>query len=184
MKTRGIVALAALLLLAQGALGTETPGPSACDPACGSVDACARCGRHGPCVAKKCQLQCGVEKIKRHCWVVECEEFCPLLPGRRDGCDCGQCESCCPRARSCGCRQGDCCDQCGPRKEYVTPRCGHPRCVKKLVKKEYECEVPTYKCVVAYLCDQCCAGGGAPAAKPAAPASPTPAPLPPIPPKP
>ena len=33
-----------------------------------------------------------------------------------------------------GCR--DCCDKCPP------PRCGHPKCVKKLVKKEYQVEVP------------------------------------------
>ena len=43
------------------------------------------------------------------------------------------------------------CDDCPP-----PPRCGQPKCVKKLVKKEYQVEVPVYKCVVRYLCPECC----------------------------
>jgi hypothetical protein len=64
-----------------------------------------------------------MKKEKKTCWCVECQEICPLMPGCRD-----------------------CCDKCPP------PRCGRPKTVKKLVKKEYEVEVPVYKCVVRHLC--------------------------------
>jgi hypothetical protein len=39
------------------------------------------------------------------------------------------------------------------------PKCGHVRCKKKLLKKEYECEVPVYECVVKYLCSDCSENG-------------------------
>jgi hypothetical protein len=52
--------------------------------------------------------------------------------------------------------------------------------VKKLVKKEYQVEVPIYKCVVVYLC-AACVSGDTPAAAPAAPNKPPLAPLPPSP---
>jgi hypothetical protein len=52
---------------------------------------------------------------------------------------------------------------------------------KTLVKKEYECERPKYKCVVQYLCPECAACGGNTVPAPAdgtKSASPTPAPTP------
>jgi hypothetical protein len=52
---------------------------------------------------------------------------------------------------------------------------------KTLVKKEYECERPKYKCVVQYLCPECNSGSGGAAPIPAEgakPAAPTPAPAP------
>ena len=97
----------------------------------GETTCCDRCGRHAACVEKACQVVCEMKKETKTCWCVECQEICPLMPGCRHGC----CE-------------------CPP-----PPRCGHPKCVKKLVKKEYQVEVPVYKCVVLHLCPDCCNGG-------------------------
>ena len=82
------------------------------------------------CVKQVCQIVCEMKKETKTCWCVECKEICPLMPGCHHGC----------------------CD-CPP------PRCGHPKCVKKLVKKEYQVDVPVYKCVVLHLCPECCNGG-------------------------
>jgi hypothetical protein len=70
----------------------------------------------------------------------------------------------------------DCCDKCPP------PRCGNPKSVQKLVKKEYQVEKPVYKCVVCNLCPDC-ANGNAPTAAPNLPPAPatSAAPLPPAP---
>jgi len=172
MRTLGlIVTLAASGLIAPPALagdgacadplcaakaGCPDPGP------CGDPGCCACCGRRVECHPKACQLQCGVAKEKKHVWCVEREEFCPLLPGRRDPC-CDRCgEDCC----------GDCCDHCC--KANPLPRCGRAKCVQKLVKKEYEVEKPVYKCVVQYLCEHCCQKQPtlAPKAAPSAPLPP------------
>ena len=123
----------------------------AADP--GGPDCCARCGCHAACVQKTCQLVCGVKKETKSYWCVECSEFCTLMPGRRDCCECGQPE----------------------------PRCGHSKCVKKLVKKEYQVEVPVYKCVVAYVCPTCAKGPSSGSVT--VPAAPTPPSIP-LPPKP
>jgi hypothetical protein len=102
--------------------------PAAASDAIGEPNCCARCGCHVCCSQKTCQLVCGVKKETRTSWSVQCQEFCPLLPG-------------CYAHR---------CDECQP-----PPRCGRPKCVKTLVKHEYEVEVPVYKCVVLYLCPRC-----------------------------
>jgi hypothetical protein len=128
-----------LLLLA--ILGWAVPSTAAKDDG-GGPTCCARCGRHSACVQKACQLICDVKKETKTYWCVEWEEFCPLLPGRRDGAG-----------------------ECPP-----LPRCGAPKCVKKLVKKEYQVETPIYKCVVMYLCPECADGeASSPAAVPSAP---------------
>lgn len=122
----------------------------------GSATCCDQCGRHTACVQKTCQVVCEVKKETRTCWCVECTEICPLLPGFRD----------------CG-------DKCPP-----PPRCGNPKCVKKLVKKEYQVEVPVYRCVVRNLCQECLKGGSItnpPGATPGPPAAPTAPPMPPAP---
>jgi hypothetical protein len=139
------------LLLILAALGLAIRPAAAKDDA-GGTNCCAGCGRHAACVQKTCQLVCEVKKETKTYFCVTCEEFCPLLPGHRDRCECGQPE----------------------------PRCGHSKCVKKLVKKEYQVEVPIYKCVVVYLCPAC-VSGDTPAAAPAAPSKPPLAPLPPTP---
>jgi hypothetical protein len=57
----------------------------------------------------------------------------------------------------------------------VEPKCGQTRCKKTLTRKEYECEVPSYKCVVAYLCPTCASksdGSGMATAEPPAAAGP------------
>jgi hypothetical protein len=100
----------------------------------GKPNCCAHCARQVACMQKTCQVVCDVKKETKTYWTVECQEICPLLPGHHD------CQSCCP----------------------PPPRCGEPKCVKKLVKKEYQVEVPIYKCVVKYLCMDCRNGAGAP----------------------
>ena len=120
----------------------------------GTTTCCDRCGRHAACVEKTCQVVCEMKKETKTCWCVECQEICPLMPGCHHGC----CE-------------------CPP-----PPRCGHPKCVKKLVKKEYQVEVPVYKCVVRHLCPDCCNGGptNSPERRPSSAQRPAPA-IPPAP---
>ena len=57
------------------------------------------------------------------------------------------------------------------------------KCVKKLVKKEYQVEVPVYKCVVLHLCPECCNGGptNTPRTAPNPPHAPLPPAIPPAP---
>lgn len=145
---------AIILLLGILALGSRAATAGCHDKA----TCCDRCGRQGPCVETVCQVQCGTKKETKTCWCVECQDFCPLMPGCHDKCS-----------------------DCPP-----TPQCGHPRTIKKLVKKEYQVDVPVYKCVVQHLCTDCCNGGTSnviapsPTPAPAAPVKPT-APLPPPP---
>ncbi len=129
---------------------------------CGAAR-CARCGCHDPCLQKVCQLVCEIKKETKTYWCVECQEMCPLLPGCHHGCECPP-----------------------------LPHCGHPKTIKKLVKKEYQVDVPVYKCIVRYLCPSCSsvvsparteAAPGPPTGAPtlAPPPAPTPTPLPPPP---
>jgi hypothetical protein len=150
-------------ILLLGVLATCGHSRAATDCADGMA-CCQRCGRPAACVETVCQVVCEVKKETKTCWCVECQEICPLLPG---------------------CKHESC--ECPP-----PPRCGHPKCVKKLVKKEYQVETPVYKCVVQHWCADCCRGGSSdvPAAAPRsapAPASrampPAPIPAPPASPK-
>lgn len=149
-RTLGLsVAIAACLVFA---------GQASAGDCCGAPDCCAACGGRRPCQKKVCEVVCGTETVKKYCWCVEHEEFCVPLPG------CG------PRRRTCvSCDAPNCdgsCDTCcesgGKRSWFsiclVPPKCGRVRCRKKLVKKEYECEVPVYECVVKYLCGDCSSG--------------------------
>ncbi len=131
-------------------------GPSSAAAAhAGGPTCCDQCGRHVPCV-ETCQIIREVKKEMKTTWTVEYQDICPLMPGYRHG-------------------SGDC---------PPAPRPGHPKRVKKLVKKEREVEVPVYKCVVRYLCPDClrgatAAGRGAGGSQPAAPPGPTDRPSPP-----
>jgi hypothetical protein len=132
--------------------------PATATDCTGGTACCDQCGRHVPCVEKTCQVVCEIKLETKTCWCVECQEICPLMPGCRHGC----CE-------------------CPP-----PPRCGHPKCVKKLVKKEYQVEVPVYKCVVRHLCSECLRGEPAaiPSGAPQPPAAPAVPAMPPAPPSP
>jgi hypothetical protein len=156
MRSLVFAMTAGLLLPAAARAGDACSAAAACDPA-----ACAAPGDCDPgccehCGARKvCKVVCEMKKVRKTVWAVECEEFCPLLPRLcRDGDPC--CDPCQPacRDRKCGkCR--DCCDPCAEieGRKYVPPKCGKLRTVKKLVRKEIECEVPGYKCVV--VCPRC-----------------------------
>lgn len=186
MRFCGVLAtMAAVLLIARPAsAGDCAQAPS------GGPDCCAQCGCKAACQKKVCQVVCDKKKEKKTRWVVKCEEFCAPLPsliGRGCG-ECGDCGACETSQGDAGCatcaQSGQCCPTC-KEKKLVPPKCGKVRTKKTLVKEEYEVEVPAYKCVVVYLCGQCCeagaagAGAGCAAETGKAPAAgPTPAPAP------
>jgi hypothetical protein len=153
----------AITLLLAAAFGLISQRVGAAEAACDdSTPCCDQCGCHSACLQKTCQVVCEMKKETKSCWCVECTEICPLMPG---------------------CRQ--CCDDCPP-----PPRCGNPKTVKKLVKKEYQVEKPVYKCVVCNLCPECAGAapnGNIPAVAPNPPPAPAPSAdqsLPPMPPPP
>ena len=147
-------------------------------------DCCSRCSVRTHCQQFTCQVVCEMKDVKKTCWVVECEEFAPLLPGCRQRCKAGRCG-----VASCGsggcevasCGSGGCgtasCGKCD-----VPPRCGKARVKKKLVKKSTTVKVPVYKTVVQNLCTACCGAGSGESATDAdskkASASPSVAPAP------
>jgi hypothetical protein len=179
-----VISLAAMAFLARAAVAGD--GCGAGPENCGTLNCCAKCGCRAACQPKVCQVVCEIKKETKYCWCVECKDFCPLLPTllRRDGCDeaaadgksCG--EGCKDGCKECG---GEGCGHC-PN----PPHCGRSREIKTLVKREYQVDVPVYKCVTQYLCSACasCAASQAEKAAPAPtmappkPANPAPAPMP------
>ena len=100
----------------------------AADNGCGhSAPCCDRCGSHTTCLQQTWCTVCEMQKETRSCWCIECQEICTLLPGCHHRCE-----------------------ECQP-----PPRCGRSICVKKLVRKQYQVDVPVYRCVVLHLCPQC-----------------------------
>ena len=178
------------LLVAGAAVAADCRiAPACCDPgACTKAQDCCRI-----CQCKKvCKVVCEMKQVKKHVWVVECEEFCAPLPGLGRGCaPCGDtyCEPACCED---GCGGQSCSNPCASLcRPMVPPKCGRVRCRKKLVKKEVVCEVPAYKCVVVCCGCGCCEGGcqearGCHGETDASPEPPTPAetagvaPLPPV----
>ncbi|MDZ7616519.1 MAG: hypothetical protein U1E05_05900 [Patescibacteria group bacterium] len=139
-----------------------TPAVEACDPGCG-----------GPGVRKVCKVVVEMKKVKKHVWVCECEEHCTGLPGTGlfsrwlDGSgSCSDSAACEPACGGCGT-----CDPCDAVRAqlHCPPKCGPVRTRKKLVKKEVECEVPSYKCVAVSVpaCRAGCCGGNEAANVPA-----------------
>ena len=107
------------------------------------------------------KIVCEMKKVTKTVWAVECEEFCSLLPGRPTGRCCSK-TACRDRQNCGGCDSYGNSGSCGkdPCKSVrsagmVPPKCGSVRCKKKLVKKQIDCEVPVYKCVVV-PCSSCC----------------------------
>jgi len=149
------------------------------DGCCGAPEECGRCGCHAAC-QKYCKMVPDVKEVKKHVWVVKCEDFCAPLPGCGGKRGCGACGD--------GCGDESCASGCGAHCD----RCGCVRTKKTLEKKEIVEKIQCWKCVVVYACgdcgDGCCAEGMAPVKAgetlPAAPLPPGPrAPLPPPPPK-
>ena len=121
------------------------------------------------CNAKTCQVVCDMVKVKKTVWVVECEEFCPMLPGCRNNTCRSGCRQGCGHGMACrSCSGKDSCDPCAALQNrlFVPPKSGHARSRKKLVKKTITCEVPVYRSVVADSCSECGTGEAAPAAAP------------------
>ena len=150
------------LLAANVAVTANCGAPQCCDEpaACGPQDCCAKCGSQ-----RACKVICQTKKIEKTVWAVECDEVCLPLP-RCDGCRLGckdPCNACCEA--SCG-KGGKCggCKLCGGDpcaalkcRKIVPPKCGKPRCRKRLVKKTVVCEVPIYKCIP--VCPRGCGNG-------------------------
>ncbi len=190
MRTIALSLAVGWLIANMAIAGDECKTPAACQEVqtCGSPDHCGRCGRSG-CCDKYCKVVCETKEIKKHVWVVKCEEYCTSLPGCKHGCHCGQCDACnatgectieSPKCEGCG--KGKC-DPCAAEKNkcIVPPKCGKVREKKTLEKKEIICKVPSYKCVVVYACQNCAGQDcGTKQAAPEAvkPAAPTPAPAP------
>ena len=152
--------VAACLLLSNVAEAAGGCGTSACGI---QSHSCRSCG------ATTCQVVCEMVKVKKTVWVVECEEFCPLLPGcRPKPCRTG-CEQGCGADLACGTGCGK--DPCAAlnNRIIVPPKSGKARTRKKLVKKEVTCEVPVYRTVVADYCSACGMSEPTPVAAPAAP---------------
>jgi len=174
MKTL-FMSMAAILLVAGSAQAIER---------CGSVGDCVCCGK------KNCRVVCEIKTVKKHCWVVECEQFCPTLPACPNWCwscfsfggDKGSCGACRDDSGCCddACCEAGCGKGCGQSRcsQMVPPKCGKMRTRKTLTKKEWEEEVPVYKCAACAGCGNGCYEAAAPFAEPAeAPATVTRAPL-------
>ncbi len=132
-----IILLSIAVVLASTGVGFAADcGPPTCD----EVQDCDVCGCEAVC-PQRCNIVCEMKKIKRTVWVVECEEFCTLLP------NCDPCKRCGIKGR---CGDSCCDDPCAAlqNRSVVAPKCAKVRARKKLVKKEIICEVPIYKGVV------------------------------------
>lgn len=112
---------------------------------------CAHCTQHCAC-QKQTYVVCEMKKVKKTVFDCETEDVCGLLP-----------QSMLPDtlfgfslwgSKKVGCGEdgcGDCAAGCCTK----SPKAGHCRSRKVLVKKTIVVEVPVYKCVVEYSCDSC-----------------------------
>ncbi len=145
------LALAAAACLALTLPAMAGDGCGGKDPGCGASTTCCQCGCHAPC-KKVCRVVCEMKKVEITCWEVKCEDFCAPLPSL-----CGKnccADSCSSGCGECGACTSGCCEKC-----INPPKCGKVRSKKTLVKKTVTKEVPVYKCVVEYVCCDCCGGG-------------------------
>ena len=128
-------------------------------------DCCQSCGCK-PRLRKVCRLICETEEVAETKFDCECEHFCIPGPSEKCGVDC-----------ECDCRRhhGKSC-----RTIWKPSQSGEVRTRKKLVIKEEKKEVPKYRWVVEYVCDECGCGsnGHQLAADEPAPSSEEPASIP------
>lgn len=183
MRIVGLVLTLAAGLLVTSPASAADATTAACD-GCGTPTCCAKCGCHAACRPVTCEVVAGTTKVKKYCWGVECVDFAPLMPGRLPDLPGALCDL---LKKPCEGECGDCgecggCGHCDKAPSVVPPKCAHVRTKKILVRKEYEIEVPVYKCVVKQLCGECAPAVDGPqpgpAPVPAAPLPPPPAPIP------
>ena len=106
-------------------------------------DCCARCGCH--CRVKKvCRLVPDKKKVTEVEFDCKCEDFCTPGPSKLCGEKC-HCDCKSPRGHTC--------------EKIWQPSCGCVRTRHVLMKREVTKEVPSYKCVVEYVCERCCDDG-------------------------
>ena len=106
-------------------------------------DCCPSCGCK-PRLRKVCRLVCETEEVTETKFDCECEDFC--IPGPSEKCGV---------ERECDCKghHGKSC-----RTIWKPSQCAEVRTRKKLVVKEGKKEVPKYRWVVEYVCDECGCG--------------------------
>ena len=161
-----VCSLGVALVLASNAVkaADSCAAPLACSPAAADAD---DPGGLGPCTRKVCKVVVEMKTVKKHVWVCECEEHCTGLPGS------GLFSRCCDGSDPAVCEaSGGGCDPCSAFRSqpHFPPKCGEVRHRKVLKKKEIECQVPTYKCVV--VCEAagrpgaCSCGNSTPANEP------------------
>jgi len=146
MFGRSLLLIGLPLLLAGTATAGQIQQAGFQKPSCGE-DCCVE-----PC-CMVCHAEIKTVKEKKHCWEVECEPVCipkvrcPLFDFFRGSSSCDGCGSE-------GCNDLNCCDLCGD-----------VRMVRKLVKKEYECEKQVVEWSVRCVSPGCgkCGEGCAPA---------------------
>lgn len=129
------------LLLALSLLGLPMATDSRAEDE-GAPPCCAHCGCRC-CLRPCCKIVCEMKEVKEWCYDCKCEDFC--VPGR------SECVGCHPEQDCCGC--------CKMKPTYKPCWCDM-FCRKKLVKREIVKKVPKYKCVVEYVCADCCGCGG------------------------
>ena len=109
--------------------------------AVGAHDQCSDSCGCKPRIRKVCRLVCETEEVTGTKFDCECEDFC--IPGPSEKCDV-ECEC-------------DCKSHHGKSRPtaWKPSRCAEVRTRKKLVIKEEKKEVPKYRWVVEYVCDEC-----------------------------
>ncbi len=142
-----LLALAAVAMLATTSVLAGKPQLAQCSD--------CRVGKqvHCPHCSKPCSPTVSKDMETKHCWCVETKTICI------------------PKVRFPWERHQDCCESkngCPP------PKCGRTKCVRVLVKKEYECPVCKYKFDVEK--DANCAAHGKPQFAPGENGTDTPAP--------
>lgn len=124
MRTMALT-LAVSFLAATAAMAADCCAPAACDEpeACCAAQDCCEPACH---VQKMCKVVCTTKTIKKTIWSVQCEDFCPSLPGRGplggllgncNGCGNGGCgpDACCEVECGDGCEPTGCeASCCGP----------------------------------------------------------------------
>jgi hypothetical protein len=106
----------------------------------GEPKCCAHCGCQ--CRLKPvCRIVCDKKEVKETVYECQCEDFCVPGPSKPAGCYCDTDPNC----------------PCHAEQKPIYKPCWcdmfHR---KKLTKKEVTKEVPVYKCVVEYVCADCC----------------------------
>lgn len=126
-----VLALAAIFILPPAAQAGE---PHDRHGTCAHGDCDGRCEEYA-----SCRVDVSREKVKKHCWEVKCEQIC-IPPIQFPWQKCHQCGS-----KSCNCEQ--------------PTGCGRVITVRRLVRREFECNECKYDWKLESPCGGDCAAG-------------------------